>query len=134
MSGLTPWWASLTRFRCKCPRCGAVGLAAWLHRDWLVKCRECGEKFDYRPNTYKPVTGGMTADEREEHRKYREWRREHDETPARREHNRRNARRYYREHRDEVCAKRRAYYREHRDEINEKRRAAWRAAKEGRRL
>lgn len=136
-----------TKFRVVCPECGRIGSAKWGRELNEVRCLGCGEAFDYRGHTYRPVTGHMTEEERIEYRKYREWQRWYDSTPARRQHNRENAARYYRAHRDEINekarakrrenadelrAKARAYYHDHRDEICARRREAYRRKKEGR--
>lgn len=57
-----------TRFRTVCPSCSRVGTAVWLPEDFAVKCPGCGERYDYRQNTYRPVTGGMDDEERRRHR------------------------------------------------------------------
>lgn len=57
----------LTLFRVVCPECGRVGTARWMPECFRVRCPACGATFDYRPNTYRPVTGGMTDEERREH-------------------------------------------------------------------
>lgn len=59
----------LTRFRVVCPECGRVGPARWTPAFCRVRCAKCGVAFDYRGNTYRPVTGGMTDEERRERRR-----------------------------------------------------------------
>ncbi len=118
-------------FKVVCPECGSIESARWVPGAFMVACRGCGHRFDYRGHTYRPVTGHMTEAERKEHYRYRERQRAYDSTPARKEHNRMNARRYYREHKEERRAKSRAYREAHKDEINAKRRARYRAQRAG---
>ena len=106
---------STTLFQCVCPECGRVGAVSWCREYNVVKCRGCGARFDYTSHTYRPVTGGMTDEERDAY--YRERARAYDSTPARLRAHRERARLYYRKHRAEVLAKKRERYREHRDEI-----------------
>ena len=56
-----------TRFRTVCPSCGRIGTAEWRTRTFEVRCPGCGAAYDYRGNTYRPVTGGMTEEERRRH-------------------------------------------------------------------
>lgn len=58
-----------TRFRTVCPSCGRVGTAEWRARAFEVRCPGCGGAYDYRGHTYRPVTGGMTDEERRRHRR-----------------------------------------------------------------
>lgn len=138
---------ALTACRTECPECGHVGMAAWTREEDACRCRACGARFRFKANTYRPLTKGMTEEERrrfykrnvkrvadmtpEEHERvlerhravqarYRERHRE--EIRAR---GREQALAYYNEHRDEINARRRARYAENRDEINERRRQ-WR--------
>lgn len=114
-----------TKFRCVCPKCDRVSRMVWRHEENMVRCPHCREVFDYRSHTYRPVTGGMTEDERTEYLKYKDWSRAYDRTPARLEAHAFRSRRYYHEHREKIRAKDRERYREHRDEINAKRRARY---------
>lgn len=129
----------VTKFQVVCPECGHVGLARWTKVENIVICRRCKEEFDYRSNTYRPVTGGMTDEERAEY--YRIKQKEHDQTPARKEYHRQNARRYYYANREKVakkqheyylknkekkCARERKRYYEHREEITAKNRERYR--------
>ena len=124
--GETPWWLKLTLFRCECPHCGHIGLAIWCHGQGQVKCRECRERFDYRHNTYRPVTRGMTEEERAErersiHRAYYERNRE--QILARSKEYRQTAqyrqtyRAYKKSHKEEIAARKRAYREAHKEEI-----------------
>lgn len=105
----------VTKFSVACPSCGRVGVAAWTREENVVSCRGCGARFDYRPHTYRPVTGDMDEKGRAEY--YREQQRAYDRTPGRLEAHRFTAARYYREHRDEVCAKARARYAANREAV-----------------
>ena len=122
----TPWWLKLTLFRCECPHCGHIGLAIWCHGQGQVKCRECRERFDYRHNTYRPVTRGMTEEERAErersiHRAYYQEHRE--QILARSKEYRQTAqyrqtyRAYKKSHKEEIAARKRAYREAHKEEI-----------------
>lgn len=71
-----------TRFRTVCPSCGRVGTAVWMPEDFAVRCPGCGERYDYRRHTYRPVTGGMDEDGRRMHK-----------SEVRRDYYRRNANR-----------------------------------------
>ena len=116
-----------TKFRVVCPACGRVGLASWTRTENQVKCRGCGEAFDWRGHAYRPVTGGMTEDERREHARARgrAYRDEH------REELNAKGRAYYHANREECLARHRRYCAEHREELAEKakarRVAKWRA-------
>lgn len=116
-----------TMFRCVCPECGSVSRMVWQKAENIVMCPYCHARFDYRANSYRPVTGGMSDEERAEHYRYREHCREYDKTPARLEAHAFRSRRYYREHREEILAKKRERYALNRDEINAKRRADYAA-------
>ena len=115
-----------TRFRTVCPRCGHVGRARWSHELNVASCVACGSKFDPYRNAFRPVTGGMTDEERAEY--YRESRRrlnrERRRDPDKMRHDRKMER--LRHDSDEYRAMQRershAYYLEHRDEINARRR------------
>lgn len=108
MTSLDTMLFGYTRFTTICPKCGFRGLGKWTSDQNIVRCRKCKETFDYRDNTWRPVTCGMSEEERREH--YRAWQKAYDSTPERREHNRRNSRRYYAIHRDEINRKRREEY------------------------
>lgn len=108
MTSLNMMLFGYTRFTTVCPKCGFRGLSKWTSEQNVVRCRECGDTFDYRGNTWRPVTAGMTDDERKEHE--RTYQKSYDSTPERREHNRRNSRRYYAIHREEINRKRRERY------------------------
>lgn len=54
----------LTACRTKCPACGHVGMAAWTREEDVCRCRSCGARFRFRANTYRPLTEGMTDEER----------------------------------------------------------------------
>ena len=108
MTDLETALSRTTKFRVSCPECGRVGLASWTRDEGVVRCRGCGSRFGYRAHTYRPVTGGMDEESRAAY--YRERARAYDATPGRIAAHRFTAARYYREHRDEVCAKRRARY------------------------
>lgn len=108
MTDLETALSRTTKFRTVCPVCGRVGLASWTREECTVRCRGCGARFDYRAHTFRPVTGGM--DEAGRAAYYRDMQRAYDATPKRRAAHRFAAARYYREHHDEVCAKRRARY------------------------
>lgn len=58
-----------TRFRTVCPFCGRIGTAEWRTRTFEVRCPGCGGSYDYRGQTYRPVTGGMTEEERRAHKR-----------------------------------------------------------------
>lgn len=131
-----------TRFRVVCPECGRAGIASWTRQENVVSCRGCGHQFDYHGHTYRPLTGGMTEEERAE--REREWRREYERTPERLRAHAERSRVYYREHREEIAERSRARYqrnrarilaqqREHRarnrDDINRKRRERYASKK-----
>ena len=103
----TPWWMRLTMFRCECPNCGHIGVASWCHEQWQVKCRECGERYDYRANTYRPATRGMTDEERAA--RERTMKRERRLRPEVREKDRLSSRIYYECNREKLLAKSKAY-------------------------
>lgn len=108
MTDLEVALSRVTKFRTVCPECGRVGLASWTREGGVVRCRGCGARFGYRAHTFRPVTGGMDEVGRAAY--YRDMQRAYDATPERRAAHRFIAARYYRDHRDEVCAKRRARY------------------------
>lgn len=54
-----------TRFRAECPECGRVGVAMWTFDLNVARCLGCGARFDPYKHAYRPVTGGMTDEERE---------------------------------------------------------------------
>ena len=54
----------LTACRTKCPRCGHVGMASWTRSEDVCRCRECGQRFRFKENTYRPLTEGMDEEER----------------------------------------------------------------------
>lgn len=54
----------LTACRTKCPECGHVGMAAWTREEGVCRCRACGARFAFREHTYRPLTEGMTDEER----------------------------------------------------------------------
>ncbi len=93
----------LTAFQLVCPECGRVGQARWTARENRVRCLGCKQEFPTKGNTYRPVTAGMSEEERRERRysQSREWARAH------REEGRRAERKYYATHRDEIAARRR---------------------------
>lgn len=99
----------VTKFRVECPACGRVGIASWTREPGTVVCRGCGARFSALEHTYRPVTRGMSDEERRE--RERERQRAYDGTPGRRRHNRENRMRYYREHREEERRKMRERYR-----------------------
>lgn len=116
----------MTLFRCECPHCGHIGLAIYCYEQGQVKCRECGERFDSRHNTYRPVTRGMTEEERAEreraiHRAYYQEHRE--QILARSREYRQTAqyretyRAYKRSHKEEIAARKKAYREAHKEEI-----------------
>ena len=100
----------LTACRTKCPECGHVGMASWTRKEDVCRCRACGARFAFRANTYRPLTEGMSDDERR--RFYRRNRKRIDELPPvererQREAQRIRQRRYYERHREE-CNRRSA--------------------------
>ena len=115
-----------TKFSVVCPACGRRGLANWTRTPNQVKCRRCEASFDYREHTYRPVTGGMTDEERSRHEKERA--RAYD--AAHREQRAAKSRRFYAKNREKCLAQRRAYIAAHREEINAKNRAYYHAHKE----
>lgn len=54
----------LTACRTKCPKCGRIGMASWCRQENVCKCLGCGEKFDFKQNSYRPLTEGMSDEER----------------------------------------------------------------------
>ena len=115
----------MTKFRVVCPECGLVHCASWTREENVVVCRGCGARFDYRGHTHRPVTAGMTEEERHERyleqcRESRERRREDINERARiryrsmpdeeLERRRERARERYREHRDEILSRQRERY------------------------
>ena len=119
-----------TRFRVVCPECGAVATARWTLDTGVVACRTCGARFAYRGHTYRPVTGGMTEEERAEY--FRDSKRASDR--RRWEALRQDPQRYA-EHRQWMRAYCRGWSARHRDEINrrqQERRARARAERDQR--
>lgn len=130
-----------TRFRVVCPECGEVGTARWVGRPGEVACRKCGAVFGYCGNTYRPVTGGMTDEERVAYlreqklacdRRYREAIRADPELLERyRRLKRESARRRYWARRDEILRRERERRRRGRAERDERIRSEWRKTKMG---
>ena len=115
-----------TKFQVVCPACARRGIADWTRTTNLVKCRGCGETFDYRDHTYRPVTGGMSDEERARYEKERE----RAYCAAHREERAAKSRRHYAENREKCLARHRRYYAEHREEIGERARAYYYAHKD----
>lgn len=115
-----------TRCTVVCPACGHRGIASWTRKLNWVKCRDCGEKFNYLEHTYRPVTGGMTDEERRRHRLEvgNAWRAAH------REEVNAQARDRYRANREKEVARSHRYYEAHREEVNERSLAYYHAHKE----
>lgn len=130
-----------TRFRVACPECGTVATATWAASPGTVRCRACGARFPCRGNTYRPVTDGMTDEERRErkHRLDREryWRhmRVIRGDPAAlegyRERKRLVSRRYRSRHREEINERNRRYRARLRAEKNRRIMAEWRKTRMG---
>lgn len=127
MGSLDKMLASV-RFRTVCPGCGHVGHARWTCDLNVAKCGACGERFDPYEHTFRPVTGGMTEDERRarasrmsverQRERYRsdpayradvlEKNRLYKRTDAAWEKRKRYDQRYRELHRDEIAARRAA--------------------------
>lgn len=106
-----------TRFLCECPSCGRVGRARWTLAENIVSCPECGERYDYRPNTYAPVWGhDIDAYERDRSRRGNAYKRDHPE--KRREYDAR----YRERNREKLREYNARYYKEHREELRERHR------------
>lgn len=115
----------------KCPECGTVATCRYTSDPEIVACPECGTAYGWRSNTYRPLTDGLTDDQRR-----RFYQRNAYSTPERRERANECCRKWQREHRDEVNArrrerygtpearaKRREYYQRNRERILERQRA-----------
>ena len=79
----------LTACRTECPECGHVGMAAWCRELDFCRCRECGARFRFSENTYRPLTKGMSEEERRRFYKRNAPRRLSDWPPEERERQRR---------------------------------------------
>jgi len=110
--------ASYTKYRVKCPECGKVALAEnVLGKIGVVRCRGCRAEFDGKKNTYKPVTEGMTTQEKWRH--YNQKRKKRGEmTPAELSHVRELDRLRYRR---KTAAQKRVMM----DKANERNRERW---------
>lgn len=100
----------LTACRTKCPECGHVGMASWTREEDVCRCRACGARFAFKANTYRPLTEGMSDEERRRFYKRNRRRRADmgpEELEREREAQRIRQRRYYERHRDE-CNRRSA--------------------------
>lgn len=117
--------------RTKCPGCGTVATCRYTSDPELVECPECGTAYGWRSNAYRPMTDGLTEEQRR-----RFYQRNAYATPERRERARERNRKWQREHRDELNARRRErngtpeararrreYYERNRDRILEAQRA-----------
>lgn len=89
----------------KCPECGTVATCRYTSDPEIVACPECGTAYGWRLNTYRPLTDGFTEDQRR-----RFYQRNAYSTPERRERANECSRKWRREHRDEVNARRRERY------------------------
>lgn len=54
----------ITACRTECPECGYISMASWTREEDVCKCRSCGARFHFKANTYRPLTKGMTDEER----------------------------------------------------------------------
>lgn len=86
----------------KCPECGTVATCRYTSDQEIVTCPECGTEYGWRANVYRPLTDGLTEEQR-----MRFYRRNAYSTPERRERAYERSRKWQREHRDEMNAKRR---------------------------
>lgn len=115
----------------KCPECGTVATCRYVADPERVACPECGAEYGWRANAYRPLTDGLTEEQRR-----RFYQRNAYATPERWERAKERSRRWQREHRDEVNArrrernrtpearaKRREYYQRNRERILEAQKA-----------
>lgn len=115
----------------KCPECGKVATCRYTSDPKHVVCPECGTAYGWRANAYRPLTDGLTEEQRR-----RFYQRNAYSTPERRERANERSRKWQREHRDKVNArrrernrtpearaKRREYYRKNRERILEAQKA-----------
>ena len=122
---------TICNLKTKCPECGKVATCRYTSDPKHVVCPECGAEYGWRANVYRPLTDGLTEEQRR-----RFYNRNAYSTPERRERANERCRKWQREHRDEVnarrrernrtpeaVAKRREYYRRNRERILEAQKA-----------